>query len=45
MMILDSIELFALRTVRAWRYYRLLNYIWRLAWAKAGWACGRGAGR
>lgn len=32
---LDRIELFALRVIRAWRYYRRLNYSWRLAWAKA----------
>lgn len=39
--IVDHIELFALRTVRAWRYWRRLGYSWRLAWAKAGAACGR----
>jgi hypothetical protein len=37
---LDAVEVFVLRTVRAWRYYRLLDYSWRLAWAKAGMACG-----
>lgn len=38
---IDRIELFALRFGRAWRYYRRLHYSWRLAWAKAGTACGR----
>jgi hypothetical protein len=39
--IVDRIELFALRMRRAWRYWRLLGYSWRLAWAKAGWSLGR----
>ena len=39
MRILDKAMVFAERTIRAWRFYRLLNYSWRLAWAKAGWQC------
>lgn len=34
--VLDRVELFLLRAIRAWRYYRRLDYTWRLAWAKAG---------
>ena len=30
--------LFAARFARALRYYRRLNYCWRLAWVKAGWS-------
>lgn len=37
---LEAAALLAERTLRAWRYYRRLNYSWRLAWAKAGWQCG-----
>jgi hypothetical protein len=36
----DRAQLLALRTYRAWRYWRRLKYSWRLAWAKAGWSCG-----
>ena len=36
----DRLELLALRTHRAWRFYRQLGYSWRLAWAKAGSQCG-----
>jgi hypothetical protein len=38
--IVDRLELFALRVVRAWRFYYRLGYSWRLAWAKAGSQCG-----
>lgn len=33
---IDRFCLFVARTARAVRYYRLLNYSWRLSWAKAG---------
>lgn len=39
--LLDTTFLFAFRIHRAWRYYRLLKYTWRLSWAKAGWSDGR----
>lgn len=37
----DRIALFCLQLIRAWRYYRLLDYSWRLAWAKAAAQCGQ----
>lgn len=40
MRVFDRLEHFALRALRAWRFYRLLRYSWRLAWAKAGWQTG-----
>jgi hypothetical protein len=37
---LDRATVFAMRVLRAWRYYRRLHYSWRLSWAKAGWSLG-----
>lgn len=39
---LDRLQLFLLRFMRAWRLYTRLHYSWRLAWAKAGAQCGLG---
>jgi len=38
---ISRIHVFLLRTLRAWRYWRQLNYTWRLAWAKAGSSLGQ----
>lgn len=35
-MIFDRVTLFALRILRAWRYFHLCRYTWRLSWLKAG---------
>lgn len=32
----DRVNLFTARALRAWRFYRRLNYSWRLSWIKAG---------
>lgn len=37
---MDRLELLGMRCLRAWRFYRVLGYSWRLSWAKAGTQCG-----
>lgn len=35
---IERAHVFLLRFARAWRYYRVLHYSWRLSWAKAGYS-------